>query len=115
MTSVLKYSLLKWRPDRLHRHDGAVLLCTSAKKPEGRRWKRPVNFLEIVLEEIISNANARFSFFVRGNKRRCIALCQESRNDLRTTYKRLLGYLGFHSLLDINLIFINLSEGFSTQ
>lgn len=61
MTTVLKYSLLKWRPDRLHSDDGAVLLCTSAKKPEGKCWKRTVNFRS-VLEEIIPNANARFLF-----------------------------------------------------
>lgn len=73
MTTALKYSLLKWWSERLHRNDGAFLWCTSAKKikkiknkfkkkPEGRCWKHTVN-CRSVLKEIIPHANERFNFF----------------------------------------------------
>lgn len=61
MTTALKYSPLKWRPDRLHKDDGAMSLCTSAKKPQGRCLKNTVNCRR-VLKEIIPYANETFLF-----------------------------------------------------
>lgn len=37
MTTALKYSLLKWWCDRLHRDDGAFLWRTSAKKKKKKK------------------------------------------------------------------------------
>lgn len=59
MTTVLKYSFLKWQSDRLHRDDGVFLWCNSAKK---KGLKGDGGNGGSVLKKIISRANEQFSF-----------------------------------------------------